>query len=636
MNGKMTLLRTLKPYKDESFPGFLLRLAEKNGYDRLSWILQMAGIEKPIYSLPGNLPLDMRKALSELSRVVGVGKEELLSLLYVQQREGVTLEKNASYSQVIPWHMVRFSRTKVCPECLKEENYCRKIWDLAAVTACPIHKCFLYDECPNCLSPIKWNRFRVSVCDCNYDFRSAPSLKVKDEYLSLTRHIYFLCGMPLQGVEDEQNENPLYSLELNNLFVAIFFIAGQLRGVNETTGKFSASSRRNIYLLHSLAEAFKVFENWPNNFHSFLLGQRDRYNNDKRLTGLNADFGTFHYYLYKTFADAKFQFIRNAYEKYLSEQWDGGYLTSKCKFLTRRGISHKKYITKVKAQEILQVKEKELDWLLQTGELIGIVKKMKSRRMYLIDLNSVKKRISARSEIMLLKEVAKYLAIGKKTLRELAREKILCIYKRTPFDPDRWFFKRSEVESFLQNLEELVREDENHSLKRITFSSCLRRLSAGKVGLVDLIKAVLAGDIRPCEKGQGNGLRCFLFYDKDITDLIKAQREKNRGNRYSVTEASEMLGLKEEVGYFLTKKGIIPVEKITTGQKTTVFVTKESISTFEETYTTLSLLAKDHYTSPKRLALVLMDKGISPISGPMIDGGRQYIFRRTDLQRYAA
>ncbi|MGO9015587.1 MAG: hypothetical protein ACLQF0_11465 [Dissulfurispiraceae bacterium] len=188
----------------------------------------------------------------------------------------------------------------------------------------------------------------------------------------------------------------------------------------------------------------------------------------------------------------------------------------------------------------------------------------------------------------------------------------------------------------MQKFEELAEGNESCSLKRITFSTCLRKLSGGKVGLIELVKAVLAGDTRPCGKGPGRGLRSYLFYDKDINELVRANREKNRGNLYSVTEASEMLGLKEEVVYFLTKKGIIPVERVTNGQKTAVFVTKESISNFEDTYTTLSSLAKDNYTSPKRLALALMDKGISPVSGPLIDSGRQYIFKRTDLQRYAA
>ncbi len=139
MSGKITLLRILRPHNDESFPGFLLRLAEANGYERFSWILQMAGITHPVNYLPDPDPLKDRIDLSELSNITNVSAEDLGSLLFERHDGGRHFKQFEIFGQAVPRYMVRFSRTKVCPACLKEANYSRKIWDLAPVTVCPIH-----------------------------------------------------------------------------------------------------------------------------------------------------------------------------------------------------------------------------------------------------------------------------------------------------------------------------------------------------------------------------------------------------------------------------------------------------------------------------------------------------------------
>ncbi|MUG98510.1 hypothetical protein F7734_41940 [Scytonema sp. UIC 10036] len=39
---------------------------------------------------------------------------------------------------------------KLCPYCLTESAYCRKIWDWDLVKACYLHQCVLINKCPGC------------------------------------------------------------------------------------------------------------------------------------------------------------------------------------------------------------------------------------------------------------------------------------------------------------------------------------------------------------------------------------------------------------------------------------------------------------------------------------------------------
>lgn len=624
------LLRRPRPKIGESFMGFLVRDTEENGYKTPAAILGLAQIKRHIYYAENSTYLKMPVNLKPLSRLTGVKESELRSLLHKKRGERSEL---SPFGQIIPKYMIRFSKAKYCPECLIKDNYYRSIWDVAPVTACPIHGCLMYDECPNCWSPVNWARGHVSLCErCDYDFRTAPPIRVKKESLALTKCIYSLCGILPDSINLDKSGNPLYAMDLANVLMVVFFVAGQLAGMTETTGKVLAANLRNVDLHHNLSEAFSIFDNWPNNFYGFLDSIRNRLIGSEYSTGLNHDFGTFHSNLAKRFSDCEFHLIREAYETYLTNQWDGGYISARCRLLSKQNNSHNRYVTKEKAQKILRVKEQKIDSLLKSGELTGVLKQMKTRTMFLIDKRSVERLKKEYEKYMDLQETAELLGIGDKLVIQLSCDKIL-----TSIDGPimggarRWLYKKEGIESFLLKFGEHIK-DMGDSSPKITLQSSIRRLTGSKLGLVDLVRAVFSGEVRPCGKGIGKGLAGYLFYYRDITDLLRRKKKKERGNLFTVVEAARMLGLKEQVLYFLLEKEIVCAEPSARRKLGFALLHIDSIKSFEATYTTISVLAKKHKTSPKNLVKLLIQRGISPVSGPSYDNGRQYIFRKADIE----
>ena len=112
--------------------------------------------------------------------------------------------------------------------------------------------------------------------------------------------------------------------------------------------------------------------------------------------------------------------------------------------------------------------------------------------------------------------------------------------------------------------------------------------------------------------------------------LINKKCHKNwliGGEALSIPEASTILGIKQEVAYHLVNKEFIEV--IDAGRLGR-FISKEALANFRRDYRFAHQLWNDRSISPRNLIRILKELGIEPVSGPTVDGGRQYLYRALD------
>jgi hypothetical protein len=320
------LLRTAVRKDDENLMGFLLRLADVNHCDNVGWVMRKSGMRSVIPSRGYRFMFYPSLDLTLLASLASNDKEKLINATYPVIGEEVAQTATIlAYGVHLPRYMVRMQNPKVCPSCLAESNYIRCVWDLAPVTACPIHTCMLLDKCQRCERLITWNRNKVSICRCNFDWRESATHPLQEQELALIRQVFKLCGFYSGQAEISQlTNNPLLSLKLDQLLSAVFFVSGQSRGVVDTKGKFLAPNLSNFELHSSLNAAFSIFENWPIRFNQFLEWRREQGRKLKLGTGLKNDFGKLYKCLYKEFSDKSFYFMRKAFEEYVQLSWDGG------------------------------------------------------------------------------------------------------------------------------------------------------------------------------------------------------------------------------------------------------------------------------------------------------------------------
>jgi hypothetical protein len=453
--------------------------------------------------------------------------------------------------------------------------------------------------------------------------------------MKVAKQIYGLCGLPIDEgeVKDNLNNNPILKLSLEDFLSAIFFIASQYAGLTDIKGKFLAPSRRNSEIHLLVNKAFKVFEDWPVNYFSFLDWRRFHRNETRYTGGLRKDFGEYKYALYNQFLPVSFDFLRNAFEEYLRTQWSGGYVGS----LKRLGDLPypKKYLSRVEAQTELKMDFKGIDNLIERGKLKAVVQQQGKSRLILIDAVSVEELKRKFEDQISLKETARVLGISLQRVHDLITHGCLQPLRGPTIDNyKKWKFSYIQVKVFLDNIRTKIRGVTDTTAESVlSFADVLKVFSKCKgFGVGRLVRLILDGEIVPCGEVQEVGLKAFLFSEYSVREYARNQQQGTNGKCFCITEAGKILGLERNVAYFLSSKGFIPAQKSSNNGWSILTVTKEDIELFTSTYVILKAETKQLRTTTRRLIRLLMQNGIIPVSGPIIDGGHLYLFNRCDLE----
>lgn len=175
------LVRTPLPYSDESMRGYILRVSEANGYDSPGYVISQAGMT----------PVCMSSSHIDLNKLSAILCCEPKDLIRIANRtrsnhiRSVCILKN-----VVNASFFRVSNLQLCPECVKERGYIEAHWDINLIVACPRHRRFLLNECPECNQTLSWRRPGQLTCRCGAIFTATRPLPLpSDELLQLTRAI---------------------------------------------------------------------------------------------------------------------------------------------------------------------------------------------------------------------------------------------------------------------------------------------------------------------------------------------------------------------------------------------------------------------------------------------------------------
>lgn len=190
----------------ESLPGFLLRLAEANGYPGVRALLRAAGITcaGPLRPLLLRLYTDSEQ-LARLS-CMAAGDPGPLASHFAEPLPPPShgpaealfrQERRVDLDALLP------TRSPVCSQCLAEREYVREEWDLAPVTVCTDHAVLLIDECPRCERALTWDRPLLAQCgDCGQDLRPWPATPAGDAVCRVVADFQALA--PFRFTDDQE------------------------------------------------------------------------------------------------------------------------------------------------------------------------------------------------------------------------------------------------------------------------------------------------------------------------------------------------------------------------------------------------------------------------------------------------
>lgn len=320
------LLFIAEPFHDESFIGYIMRLCEMNGIPEIRWILRLAGLKK-IYDYTYKFSSDFRVDTKILSSISNTDEAKIKSLLY-RHEFGRTRHITGNilvFGALVPHRFVRRENPKICPACLREKNYLRKVWEISLITACPIHHCFLLDNCSNCLNKIEWKRTKISLCHCGFDFREFEDFPVDSNELRLAKYFYQEFSLSHES-EIISFDYPLNTLNLDNLLELIFFVATHCAG--EFSGADISLKFNNAELHQFLNKAIQVFDNWAVNYYKFIewwmsqdkqyyVSRKQVYSSRKQLARGCKEYELFNYVLHYYLDIEKFGFMHEEFKTFL-------------------------------------------------------------------------------------------------------------------------------------------------------------------------------------------------------------------------------------------------------------------------------------------------------------------------------
>ncbi len=199
----------LKPLPDELLSSWLVRLARAHSL-KLHTFCDITWPGKAMWNRDIDKSVD-NDVLNILAKKTGTSIERVLQTA-LANFEGTVYEKHNPYGNtrlILPlgiYHRLHKKHgLQFCAECLKndEEPYFRRVWRLAFITTCTIHKKTLLDRCPICEEPLNFHRNQyqansITLCHiCGEDMRDCVSY----QSTSYTREIIFHKKL-IKGIED--------------------------------------------------------------------------------------------------------------------------------------------------------------------------------------------------------------------------------------------------------------------------------------------------------------------------------------------------------------------------------------------------------------------------------------------------
>lgn len=581
----------------EGSKGFLLRLAEANGLD--IGVIGKLGIVFDIAMLNslGYLPADFENTYLEK---------------YAKSLEKSLVIHGKSWNHKVP---------RFCPQCLQRDPYWRYEWELLFYDACHEHQVWLIDRCSECYQLLSWKRSSLMRCTCGANLRvqqAAPCPKAMVRLSKALSHQVFVTN-------DQLLSYMIVPIKLTQLqhFVRVLGTYG-----DSAVGLMPKRLRANEELVNSwqlTSLAAEILDQWPKSFHMMLDSMQNRQGSisSGKLSGR---FGNFYSLLYRIFKGPEFDFLRSEFESYVAENWRGSF-GRRNRRLFEKVHQRMAWIPANVARKILSISNYRLNDMVKDGLISREERLGKSGRKFTVvyrsDVDAAVKKLESELD---LTAAANLLGLKKMRFASLL-PMLIPEVRKTGVAGCPWAIPRKIIDDLL-HIAQQVPEKEMILEGQVTFSHVLRFWPWVDAVIAKLLSEVVLGALAPVARiKHQTGISGLVFSELDLNHWYQVIRPK-RTNYLSVPDVATRLLIKQEVAYFLVRKGLINSVVVRTGRFDESRVKLQELEDFTTKYQFGRDLATNFGTSSRAVATQLSSLGITPICGPDIDGCRQILFKK--------
>jgi len=132
------------------------------------------------------------------------------------------------------------------------------------------------------------------------------------------------------------------------------------------------------------------------------------------------------------------------------------------------------------------------------------------------------------------------------------------------------------------------------------------------------------------------GLARWIF-DSQSLKIWRQRRNPDLSNWLSVPQVAKLLGLKQEVAYWLVRNEFIPAEKLRTLRGCGARVSRVEFERFKESYVFATEISEALKTTSRKVNALLSEQGIVPASGQGLEKcGKIFYARSRELLDFLA
>lgn len=519
---------------------------------------------------------------------------------------------------------------RFCPLCLSEDPTWRASWELYFHDVCPHHGIWLVDQCSSCSQPLSWKRDALLRCECGSDLRQEVTHGAPARLLTLSA----LLETKLLGGPDNA-ESPLLGLDVEQTQRLVRYMGGYMDPkANPKPLKLRNAGRMEVSWAIS-SRAAELLGDWPNRFHGTLGLLQDASTGQK--TGLNGLFRQAYTYLYKGLKENAFLPVRDAFEIWLAEDWKGG-LARRNRRLPAELLRNVRWIAGSIAADTLGISMVRLRYLISEGRLEGQESiSTKGRNFLLVRHDQLEQICADLSSEMTMSDAISLLGIGKVRMQRILRllfPTARRIYEKVNLP---WSVPRGEVEALLALGKDLpvVSIPDEH---QVSLGHVLQFWTWTGEEIVTLVEAVKDGSLMPkAILGPDRGIRRWVF---DVAQLRTLQQRLRTGqsNWVTVPEMARILGVKQQVAYWLTHYGFVHIERLENDkERIGSRVHRDEIERFRQNYVFGRDIAAILGRSSRKVASMLAEQGVFPLRADGAEACRQLVYARSDeIQRFLA
>jgi hypothetical protein len=397
--------------------------------------------------------------------------------------------------------------------------YRRGVWDLKLYAACPIHRVWLVEECPECERVRDWRSIGVSSCKCGFDYREAIAEPCSDHVAALVGEIARRFDPALQLPQTSIQLTPdLASLSPADLLqvIAVLGYYATKHLFSESLIRLSARDARAI-----ITNAAELLADWPKRFCR-LIDRRTRrklgsYNDLSKIYGESVAA-----LLRRTEKTAAETFIVNGVLRHVElahirtgRQIFGQLLTEECRV----------WMSAEAAAALLEFRWESLQQRIASGELRHMEGgKEKRRRQLWVRVDDVRRLRAMRNEesreLVTFQQAGSTLGVIIRTVGKLIDAELIG-ENRGNFIRRR--ILKKDVENLLARLRSLVKSGPKGQ-KLIPIRALYS--SPRSVKLAKVIQYILDGEIVPRRWSRSDPGIHGLRFDRDALDKMR-QLKKN-------------------------------------------------------------------------------------------------------------